>query len=585
MKPNVPLATSVRAKRSLFSVRPASRSSRSTATTSRRGTTAAATTIARAVRRLTSATAREPALVDVAPLPELEHERGSRCARRGRRGRSCGRRAAARPRRAGTDRGACVERIEEHVRRRVAQLLAEPLRDGHAEAGLAPRRGSRPAGRPRTPAAARSCRVEPCCLSPSGRPSASSARWWSRSGARSSSECAIEAMSALKRRSSGQVGLDVDQLEARDARPRAAARAASPAAAEHPISASASLRPELGPQLRREHLHQAARSARPDRDRPCRGTARRGTRPSAAPCGPTGCSRSARAAAAVTDARDAVEALGQRVRAVALVAAEDLVAAVARERDGDEASGVLADEERRQRGRVAERLVVRRRRAAGSAPRASGSSDELLVDRAVALGDEPGVAPLVVALVRRSRPRTSAPGPGSPAPWSRRRRSSRSRPRAARRAARPRRGACARRWRTPSRTASSHSASLRGALGAGLELPVALDAHLPALGDEDAAGPEAVDPLDGRLGAGHVAEREVGVEPLEARPPAVRAGTRAAPSARTRTRASRRAGASRGAASCRSGRGRAGAALCRASQSASANIPSRRSTKRSPCCS
>ena len=52
--------------------------------------------------------------------------------------------------------------------------------------------------------------------------------------------------------------------------------------------------------------------------------------------------------------------LSQRVRDVALVACEHLVAAVAGERDGDVAPGLLGDQEGRERGFVAERLVVGR---------------------------------------------------------------------------------------------------------------------------------------------------------------------------------------------------------------------------------
>ena len=83
--------------------------------------------------------------------------------------------------------------------------------------------------------------------------------------------------------------------------------------------------------------------------------------------------------------------------AVALVAAEDLVAAVADERDLDVPPRRLADEQRRQRRLVAERLVEGVREPLEELR--AGVDLDLLVPRAVALGDRAGVGPLVVARV------------------------------------------------------------------------------------------------------------------------------------------------------------------------------------------
>ena len=60
-------------------------------------------------------------------------------------------------------------------------------------------------------------------FSESGSETPSSSTSWSRSGERSSSECAIEAMSALSSRSPGRYVRDVEPLEPGDARRRSAA--------------------------------------------------------------------------------------------------------------------------------------------------------------------------------------------------------------------------------------------------------------------------------------------------------------------------------------------------------------------------
>src|SRR5207248_10486374 len=91
------------------------------------------------------------------------------------------------------------------------------------------------------------------------------------------------------------------------------------------------------------------------------------------------------------------DALREQVGRVRVVTAEELVAALAGERDLDVLRRELRDEVRRQRGRVGERLVERlgeRRQE----KRRVGTEDELPVTSAVPLGDES----CVVQLVERS---------------------------------------------------------------------------------------------------------------------------------------------------------------------------------------
>ena len=86
---------------------------------------------------------------------------------------------------------------------------------------------------------------------------------------------------------------------------------------------------------------------------------------------------------------------------VALVAAEGLVAAVADERHLHVPAGRLADQQRRQRRLVAERLVERLGEPVEQlGPRVDL---ELLVARPEPLGDRAGVRPLVVAACPESR--------------------------------------------------------------------------------------------------------------------------------------------------------------------------------------
>ncbi len=194
----------------------------------------------------------------------------------------------------------------------------------------------------------------------------------------------------------GKVGLDIDQLQARDS--RSAGRAEEPAGTRDDGEVRARLRcPELPTDRGWKHLHQLpvplcrieARSveepSRPIPTRPRLGA--RGWKESDPACG-----------SGRDGVREAAKALGERVGPVALVSTEDLVASVTRERHRDEAAGVLADEERREGGRVAERLVVGLDEAWEQRGRVR-LEQQLLVDRAVALGDEPCVPSFVVALI------------------------------------------------------------------------------------------------------------------------------------------------------------------------------------------
>ena len=159
--------------------------------------------------------------------------------------------------------------------------------------------------------------------------------------------------------------------------------------------------PELAAQLEREHLDEPrvalGRGLRGGIEEPPRPKERRARLAPRRGHGPE-----RRASERGGESRDAP---GERVGAIALVPAEGLVAAVADERDLHVPARRLADEQRRQRRLVAERLV-------------EGLGDpleqlrpridlELLVRRPEPLRDGPGVRPLVVAAVRetdRERP-------------------------------------------------------------------------------------------------------------------------------------------------------------------------------------
>src|SRR5439155_16139177 len=88
-----------------------------------------------------------------------------------------------------------------------------------------------------------------------------------------------------------------------------------------------------------------------------------------------------------------------QVGGVRVVAAEQLVAALAGERDLHVLRRQLRDEICRQRGGVGERLVESRRERREQ-QRRIGAQYELAVQRAVALGDPPGVGELVEGAFR-----------------------------------------------------------------------------------------------------------------------------------------------------------------------------------------
>ena len=103
--------------------------------------------------------------------------------------------------------------------------------------------------------------------------------------------------------------------------------------------------------------------------------------------------------------REAAGALGEQVGDVGVVAAEELVATLAGERDLHVLGGQLRDQVGRQCGRVGERLVegVGQR---GQEQRRVGPQHELAVARAVALGDQARVGELVErALLEADRER------------------------------------------------------------------------------------------------------------------------------------------------------------------------------------
>ena len=202
----------------------------------------------------------------------------------------------------------------------------------------------------------------------------------------------------LRQQIAGQVRAQVERLQAGDAAGRGGAEQ-KPGRRERADLCACVVGPELCALLEREHLHQppVALGSRARRRR--RGSARRGKAASDARRRPDGSARSSRAPDACGGRRDAV---GEPHRGVPLVARERLVAAVADERDRHLVARRLADEEERQRRLVAERLVERRGEA-WQRRRGVGLEHDLLVTRAVALGDRSRVRALVVARRRRSR--------------------------------------------------------------------------------------------------------------------------------------------------------------------------------------
>ena len=243
MNPKVPVWTNVVAKSSLFSVnavRIAPRSWRSTASRGTRRDERDQRARGGGVKRLPGPAEPVPgARVDVRPLPELEHEQAPEpVAVVGAAGDVVGEQPlhgrrpelAARP----------CPLAEQQVAGERAQLAAEPARDRHAEAGL-PAPGDLGRERVGEGPPERHLPARPCTFSESGSETPSSSTSWSRSGERSSSECAIEAMSALSEQVAGEVRAHVEELEPGDpaARRRAEQLARrEPGAATNPGSQS-----------------------------------------------------------------------------------------------------------------------------------------------------------------------------------------------------------------------------------------------------------------------------------------------------------------------------------------------------------
>ena len=125
-----------------------------------------------------------------------------------------GRGAGARPSRTRSWPRSRASRRAERLRRSRG-AAPEPVADGHAEAGLAARRdlGRQVVGKgsPQRELAAPTLELERV-----GSETPSSSTSQSRSGERSSSECAIDAMSALSEQVAREIGCDVEQLETGD---------------------------------------------------------------------------------------------------------------------------------------------------------------------------------------------------------------------------------------------------------------------------------------------------------------------------------------------------------------------------------
>src|SRR5206468_9200444 len=94
------------------------------------------------------------------------------------------------------------------------------------------------------------------------------------------------------------------------------------------------------------------------------------------------------------EARQSADPLREEVCDVRVVAAEELVAAFARERDLYVLGRELRDEVRRKRGRVGERLIECLGER-GEEERRVGPQDELAMLRRVPLRDEPRIGELV----------------------------------------------------------------------------------------------------------------------------------------------------------------------------------------------
>ena len=247
---------------------------------------------------------------------------------------------AEQPLELGAPEEAAVGAAEQQVLGRAARSsLAEPAVERDAEARL--RRAPAISGGRSAANACLSASLPAASSGGSARPSSTTR--WSRNGERSSSETAIEAMSAFGSRSPGRY----------DSMSTSRRSGSSGSIVARGVRARL-VRPERAAQLEREHLDEAGVALGRRAARRRRGSAGRGR----------GVERGSRRAAGTAPSAGAAERGGEprhapreRVRPVALVAAEGLVAAVADERDRDVAARRLADEQRRQRRLVAERLV------------------------------------------------------------------------------------------------------------------------------------------------------------------------------------------------------------------------------------
>ena len=280
--------------------------------------------------------------------------------------------------------------VEQHVAGELPQPVAEPVRERHAEAGLAalghllgkvvgersPQRLlAAPAFRLQL-AGQRHAELEHLPVE-ERRPQLERVRHRRDVG--------------LQQEIAGQIRLDVEELEAGDAVGRRRAE-------ELPGGGGA--RNEVGVEqldasLGGKDLHQPA-VALPGLRGGCLEQAggANGRRPALSAHGAQGARRRA-------DAGN-VQPAGELVCDVALVAGERLVASVPRERDGDVLPRRLAHEKERQRRVVSERLVERLRETRQCVGHVAFELD-LLVLRRVALGDGARVAALVVALVAEAR--------------------------------------------------------------------------------------------------------------------------------------------------------------------------------------
>ena len=313
----------------------------------------------------------------------------------------------------------------------------------------------------------------------------------------------------LRQQVAGEVRLQVEPLQARD--PGLRRRPEQEAGRrEHADLLLRGVGPEIGAQRERQHLHQPsvalaarrgggfeeARGSEDGRAPLAPSRRQRAQQPRSGGCGGSG------------------NALGQTDRGVALVSGERLVASVADERDRHLAPRRLADQEERQRGLVAERLVERGREPRQRRRRV-GLEHDLLVPRRVAIRHRARERPLVVAIVgepdgerahrlgRRVRHQRDDHGRVDPAREQRTERHVGHEPLP---------------HRVGDRLAHALEPRLvRERLARDLRLPVALDPLRPALGHEQRGRRQAVDSTQPGALARDVLEREIRVERGEVR--------------------------------------------------------------------